>query len=270
MKKNLIQAIIITCLITPLCTSIDTHSEENTNNRFPRHLSESEWILVWKDEFLGEKLNESKWKHCPEWNRCDGDSKWSDEDAYLDGNGSLLLRIRKHDGRIRSGAVRTKGLFERRFGYFEIRCKTPVINGGWCAFWMMPSMGNHPGNDGRDGTEIDIYESIDAIKGNVQHALHWDGYGKDHKSKIHKIKNRHDLYEGYHTFGILWNENEYIFYIDDKETWRTSAGAVMQVPAYLKITIEAAKWAGDIRKEDLPKFMIVDCVRVYGRKRLGD
>ena len=38
-----------------------------------------------------------------------------------------------------------------------------------------------------------------------------------------------------------------IFYVDGKETWRTGEGGVSHVPAYLKLTVEIGKWAGDIK-----------------------
>ena len=39
--------------------------------------------------------------------------------------------------------------------------------------------------------------------------------------------------KGWHTFGLLWLPDEYVFYIDGKETWRSKAGGVCQVPQYL-------------------------------------
>lgn len=261
------QALAVAWFILPACMASDIDLQESTDLSFPAHLNPAEWELVWQDEFSGKALDETKWKHCPEWDRQDGACQWSDKDAWVDGGGHLLVRLRKHDGRIYSGAVRTMGLFEKQYGYFEIRCKVPKIQGGWCAFWMMPVPSNRPPEKGgHDGTEIDIFESIDGNKGHVNHALHWDGYGKDLKSQVHRIEGRHDLYEGDHSFGLMWSEEEYVFYIDDKETWRTAAGGVMRVPAYLKMTMEAADWAGDIHAEELPKTMTVDYVRVYERK----
>jgi len=48
--------------------------------------------------------------------------------------------------------------------------------GHWSAFWMMCNGFGKVGDDGRDGTEIDIMEKpwLDA---RVQHTFHWDGYG---------------------------------------------------------------------------------------------
>ena len=45
---------------------------------------------------------------------------------------------------------------------------------------MCPGV-NKVGDEGRDGTEIDIVE-IPWRDGKVTFNLHWDGYGKDHKS----------------------------------------------------------------------------------------
>jgi len=256
--------------MTVLSPSRRIMAETGTERSFPAPILESEWILVWEDDFSGNTLDETKWQHCPEWDRCNGECKWSDQDAYVDGEGNLVLSVTRRDERIRVGAVRTKGLYEETFCYFEIRCRVPVIKGGWCAFWMMPANGMHVGDGGRDGAEIDIFESIMAERDLVSHALHWDGYGEESGEDVHIMQNRPDVYEGFHTYAVLWNEEEYVFYIDDVETWRTNSGGVMQVPAYMKITLEAAGWSGNISEEELPKYMIVDYVRVYKQRELAD
>jgi beta-glucanase (GH16 family) len=68
--------------------------------------------------------------------------------------------------------------------------------------------------------------------------------------------------EGWHTFGLWWKPDEYIFYVDGKETWRTTT-AVCQVPEYIKLSDEIGKWGGDISKAKLPDAFLVDYVRVY-------
>ena len=69
--------------------------------------------------------------------------------------------------------------------------------------------------------------------------------------------------EGWHTFGLWWKPDEYVFYVDGKETWRTKAGGVCQVPEYIKLSDEIGNWAGDIKKAKLPDAFLVDYVRVY-------
>lgn len=246
--------------------SIYAHGD-NLKTKLPPVLGEGAWKMVFQDEFNGTILDAEKWKPCPEWKRCGGFCQWSNKNYRLNGKGLLELTLERRNGKIYAGAIRTEGIYGQKFGYFEVRCKVPRINGGWVAFWMMPVGGNRVGDRGRNGTEIDIFESINGYNSNINHALHWDGYGKDHKSKVKKIENRNDLYDGnFHKFACLWNEKEYIFYIDDKETWRTSAGGVMQTPAYLKLTMEAAKWAGKIDKQKLPIVWEIDYVRAYQKK----
>lgn len=70
-------------------------------------------------------------------------------------------------------------------------------------------------------------------------------------------------HQGYYTFGLLWTPDEYVFYVDGRETWRTSAGGVSQVPEYIKLSEEIGPWGGDIKKANLPDYFIVDHVRVY-------
>ena len=221
-----------------------------------------QWKLVWQDEFDGKELDESKWNRLGDWKRRDG--YWVKEDAYLDGKGSLVLRTRKDGNRYTCGAVNTKGKFEHAFGYYVARCKLPKQEGHWPAFWLMAGGVNTVGNEGRDGTEIDIIE-VPWRDGRLTVNLHWDGYGKEHKSAGTNF-SRPGIMEGWHTFGLLWLTTEYVFYVDGQETWRSSAGGVSQVPEFIKLTEEIGKWGGEIEKASLPDYCEVDYVRVYEAK----
>jgi hypothetical protein len=64
-------------------------------------------------------------------------------------------------------------------------------------------------------------------------------------------------------FGLWWKPDEYVFYVDGKETWRSKAGGVCQVPEYILLSDEIGNWAGDIAKAKLPDQFCVDYVRVY-------
>ena len=75
------------------------------------------------------------------------------------------------------------------------------------------------------------------------------------------------LKEGFHDYGLLWTTDEYVFYVDGKEVWRSKAGGVSQVPEYLKLTEEIGSWGGDIQKAELPDYFEVDYVRVYELSR---
>jgi beta-glucanase (GH16 family) len=231
-----------------------------TNQGFlPTTPAGKHWKLAWRDEFDGAKLDESKWNR-------DGDSKrrdgfWIKDDAYLDGQGHLLLRTRKDGDRFTCGAINTQHKFEHAFGYYVARCKLPKQPGHWPAFWMMCPGVSKVGDAGRDGTEIDIIE-IPWRDGRLTSNLHWDGYGKDHQTAGTKFTVS-EVTEGFHTFGLWWSPTEYVFYVDGKEMWRTAAGGVSQVPEYILLTEEIGKWGGAIAEAQLPDYFTVDYVRVY-------
>lgn len=218
------------------------------------------WKLVWHDEFDGDKLDETKWNRLGDWQRRDG--YWIQADAFLNGKGSLILRTKQDGDRFTCGAVNTKGKFERAFGYFEARCRMPRQPGHWPAFWLMCDGVGKVGDEGRDGTEIDIME-MPWRDGRLTVNLHWDGYGKEHKSAGLKFTVP-EVIEGFHTFGLLWLPEEYVFHVDGREVWRSQAGGVSQVPQFVKLTSEIGQWAGDIKSATLPDDFEVDYVRVYG------
>ncbi|MCA9184247.1 MAG: glycoside hydrolase family 16 protein, partial [Planctomycetales bacterium] len=141
------------------------------------------------------------------------------------------------------------------------RIKLQRQPGHWSAFWLYNDSVAGIDNQGRDGTEIDIMEKP-WLDDRVQHALHWDGYGKEHESES-KIARASDIMNGWHTFALWWQPEQYIFYIDGRETWRTQAGGVCQVPLYIKLSDEIGDWGGDIKSATLPDRFQVDYVRVY-------
>ena len=218
-----------------------------------------QWKLAWHDEFDGDKLDESKWNRLGDWKRRDG--FWVKDDAYLSGKGTLRLRTKKDGDRYTCGAVNTRGKFEHAFGYYIARCKMPKEPGHWSAFWLMCDGVSKIGNDGRDGTEIDVIE-MPWRDGRLTINLHWDGYGKDHKSAGTKFQ-RDGVTAGFHDYAMLWTPEEYVFYVDGQEVWRSKAGGVSRVPEFLKLTLEIGDWAGDIKQAKLPDYFEVDYVRVY-------
>jgi len=244
----------------------ETSQKERADEFLPPIPEGKHWVLAWRDEFSGAKLDESKWEILGDSKRRDG--YWVKEDSYLDGKGNLIIRTKQDGERFTSGAVRTRGKFEHAFGYWVCRCKFPTQEGHWPAFWLMAGGVSKVGDEGRDGTEIDIMEKPwreDKITQN----LHWDGYGKEHKSAGTGEITIPGVSQGFHTFGLHWTPEQYVFYVDGKETWRTSAGGVSQVPEFMKLTEEIGKWGGDIKKAALPDSFVVDYVRVYDAAEQG-
>ncbi len=258
--KSVVLCLAFCTLASSWLVAAETGQAEKADEFLPPIPEGKHWVLAWRDEFDGAKLDESKWEILGDWKRRDG--FWVKEDSYLDGQGNLVLRTKKAGDRFTCGAVRTRGRFEHTFGYWVCRCKFPTQEGHWPAFWLMAGGVSKVGDEGRDGTEIDIMEKPwreDKITQN----LHWDGYGKEHKSAGTGEITIPGVSQGFHTFGLFWTPEEYVFYVDGKETWRTKAGGVSQVPQFAKLTEEIGKWGGDITKAALPDSFVVDYVRVY-------
>ena len=104
-----------------------------------------------------------------------------------------------------------------------------------------------------------------------------DGYGEYHQStnvcQPYLLWN--DPYENFNTYGLEWNEKEYIFYVNGVETGRSDFGGVCEVPMYLILSVEvggnnavpAADWTGGPLTPDCePTDFIIDYVRAYQYK----
>jgi beta-glucanase (GH16 family) len=218
--------------------------------------------LIWQDEFDGKKLNAEQWIYRNLGPRRDGIN--SKDAVSLDGEGHLVISTFKKDDKYYTGMIGTQSKFEHKFGYWEAKIRFQKEVGHWSAFWLQsPEMGKI-GDVKKYGTEIDIIEYL-SIKGDtVLNNLHWDGYKEDHKH----IGNKSvfpGLGKGFHTIGLWWTENEYRFYIDDEEMWRTTE-AVSHRSQFIILSLEVGKWAGDIAKANLPDSMIVDYVRIYSSR----
>ena len=245
--------------------------------------------LTFSDEFEGSKLDTTKWQ-APEMPR-QGSCRWVASLATVR-DGALHLGIRLTDDpvlRYDCAAVRTRKdydpkqtMFSQRYGYFEARAKLPknMKSDYWAAFWMMCGNVNSP--DTREGVEADILESFQ--QSNVPRYgmnFHWNGYGKEHNATGIKLDPTPELADGeFHRFGMYWDEKVYVAFFDGREVGRTDliglggkengktpSQGPCQKPGYLKLSCEAAAWAGatnqwekDPTKEDA---FVIDYVRVY-------
>lgn len=238
-------------------------SEKPFESLLPEHLK-AFYQLVWNDEFDGNTIDLKKWNY-----RGEGTIRnygiVSRQTISLDGKGHVSIKVTKDSsGKYYIGELGTQGIYETTYGYFECRAKMNQQMGPHVAFWLQsPDLGK-TGDPAKDGTEIDIFEYHRKEPGTVHHNLHWDGYGVNHKSTGKKIPTA-GIESGYHVFGLEWNEKEYIFYVDGKETWRTST-AVSQRSEYLILSTELTGWGGDPALGNFPDEVVFDYVRVFQPK----
>ena len=225
-----------------------------------------DYKMVWHDEFDGPVLDPAKWGHRYVGKRR---SAWISEDCVsFDGQGHMLISVKKVGDQYHGGMIGTEKKKSWTYGYFECRVKVATELGMNTAFWMQaPRMGSPDQGKGvaddteHNGTELDILEYI-SRQGDVAHFnLHWNGYGKLHKSAP-ADGWLHGLRDGFHVYGMEWTPEGYTFYLDGRPCWHT-AEAISKTEEYMILDLEVSEWAGGIDKANLPASAIFDWVRVW-------
>ena len=268
-------------LIISLCVALDIPC-------YPmgEKLDLDKFDLTFEDNFEGE-LDRSVWSGHYQYGNTTVSRKGSYWNQYLaqtkDGN-LVIPVVYLEEGMGGEGAgwysagvdtdADAQNGFSQKFGYFECRCILPKGSDIWSAFWLMNSGVFDEDGSGRDGTEIDIFESDcygDFMENAVTSNLHFDGYGDAHqKHGATKFLLKNNPYEEFNTYGLEWNENEYIFYINGVETFRTDFGGVSQNEEYLILSVEMKGEDGmPSERENVPAEgaeFIIDYVKVYQYK----
>ncbi len=247
-----------------------------------------QWKLVWNDEFDGTQLDRTKWDYRLHIMHTRHNT-FTNEGAVVK-DGLLHLNRIEVNGDFYSPHLQTgynymdrppeassytkkltwpiaefkQPLFMHKYGYYEARCKLQQHEGWWSAFWLQaPAIGSTPCHK-QSGVEVDIMECF-TTNNAVLLNLHWDGYGKDHKSAASGKRLLNDR-NAWHTYGVEWTPTNYVFYIDGKPSW-TNSEAVSQTEQFILISTECNGYRSG-GKPKLPAgapsdAFIIDYVRVY-------
>ena len=244
--------------------------------------------LVWADEF-DKGFDETKWQGHYVYGRNDTQLRdtayWNREQVSFTDDGCLEINVEyKEDGPKGAGyysyGMETnpnkhydKGYegYEQTYGYFEIRCILPKGAGINPTFWLLTDgMWDDDTDGGVTGAEVDVFETntdydeSSAEFGSVYHTIHVDSYEEAHRSENQGSFYADDPYNKFNTYGVEWNEDGYIFYINGVETSRTDFGGVCEVPLYLIISVGVNEQIAE--NEFMPATMTVDYVRCYQYK----
>ncbi|MBQ6163736.1 MAG: glycoside hydrolase family 16 protein [Clostridia bacterium] len=238
--------------------------------------------LVWSDEFNGSAVDESVWRGHYVW----GDytvrrgGYWDKKMASVK-DGNLTIRTAYYPEGLDGGpagwysyGMDTGDSYRQTYGYFEVRCILPRGYDLWGAFWLYCEGVGDIGNGGKDGAEIDVFESLyyDTNKKNtVSSNIHYDGYESAHKalgSKKYLVKG--DPYSEFNTYGVEWNADGYTFYINGVKSCSTDFGGASQVPEFLILSVETGGNDGVPSCNYLEgldeSVFVVDYVRAYQYK----
>lgn len=222
------------------------------------------WYLIWHDEFDGAAIDPAKWMVE------EGDlvknnelQYYSPEDVYLH-DGLLTLRSQARTlghNSYTSGLVETRGIFNVRYGRFEIRARLPKGQGIWPAHWMLPASRAWP-------PEIDIMELVGNDPYTVYGTVHW-GTSSTHNWAGGQY-NGPDFSEGFHTFALEWEESALRWYVDDTLYYQTSDHVPQELFYIILNTAVGGTWPGEPDETTVfPQYHDIDYVRVYGKEIEG-
>ena len=215
----------------------------------------SDWRLIWSDEFDGDSLDRSKWE--PEQSCWGGGNNerqcYTDRPKNIkikDGMLSLIAKPETFTGPkypqdwtdrgepatqpYTSGKVRTKGLASWQYGRFEARMKLPKGQSTWSAFWMMSEHDRY-GKWPRSG-EIDIMESVNlgttcddcgdgGVENRISGALHFGKDWPENEFHTQEVALASDVIpsESFHIFSVEWQKDRIDWFVDGEKYFSLNA-----------------------------------------------
>lgn len=190
------------------------------------------YSIVFEDEFDGDAVDWNAWKPCSTGAR-KYDNRSADQVSVK--NGNLYITAEYRDGEYGEGWYTGDVVLKEQYtyGYYEVRAICNDDSAFNCAFWLQSDHCYDPEYSlgGPGGAEIDILENLNHSSGysaskNTLHVAGIDGPDDEGIDSYHmpSFYTHNDMYSEYNTYGVLWTEDEYIFYINGVETMRTSFG----------------------------------------------
>lgn len=252
-----------------------------------------QWVMVWCDEFNGEKLDPAKWTR--EENGYGGGNNerqfYSTDDKYCyTKNGKLNISVYRDphttvDGKTQaysSARIRTLHRAQWKYGRFEIRAKMPDGQGIWPAVWMLPS--SSPYGGWASSGEIDIIESRGSEVAKTTGALHFGGeWPKNTYLAGEYVFPEKNAAQEFHTYTLEWNENQISWAVDGaiyqtikKEQWHSEKAAENPSAPFdqafhliINVAVDGRFFAATKQNSNklpdsaFPQTLEVDYIRVY-------
>ncbi|HTN06965.1 glycoside hydrolase family 16 protein [Agriterribacter sp.] len=258
--KNVL--LFIACaLFTATCIAQRPAQNPMSEKRYtPKKLG---YKLVWKDEFKGNKLDPQKWALRGVGPR--GIAYVSEEAVKVEDGYLKLYALKKGDSLLGS-AVGTQDLFMSKYGYYECRAQLQKSPGVWAAFWIQSTEISKGEDPAIFGAEIDILEFFKKLGTDiVSHNVHW-AYGPNQRTTRGMQSYLKGVSEGFHTFGLEWTPEKYIFYIDGYKFYEVTQG-ISHIEEYMILSMEYPSKLEEIRNAVFPDVFIVDYVKVYQKRK---
>ena len=237
--------------------------------------SQSQWSLVWAEEFDGVELNAADWTV----ETGTGINGWGNNELqYYRGSnasvagGLLTIEARRESfagAAYTSARIKSEGKRFLRFGKVEIRARLPEGQGIWPALWMLGESFSSIGWP--FSGEIDIMEMIGGAgrEDTVFGTIHWDDAGVYRFSGGASSLASGTFSDGFHVFSIEWDRSSIRWFVDGRRYHTESIidpdKSELRQPFFLIMNIAVG---GNLPGSPdattvFPQRMLVDYVRVY-------
>jgi len=133
-----------------------------------------------------------------------------------------------------SGLINTHSSFAQTYGYFEMRADMPTEQGAWPAFWLLPEDGSWP-------PELDVVEMRGQDPNTVNVTVH-SNVGGTHTAESTPVKVAST--DGFHKYGVLWDQDQIVWYFDDVAVAHADTPDDMHKPMYMLANLAVGGAAG--------------------------
>jgi hypothetical protein len=207
--------------------------------------------LTFSDDFTGDKVDEKKWLI----------SANADTVSIVKGGKDKVLRIslRKADDMIQYNILSTRGKFEQQYGYFEASIRMPAYKGHTGYIRIAPN------DEKLNPTIMVLFEGLGADQ-----LVPWarkidDGGQRDFRpeGKGTQFLKAGEASKKFNTYGILWTEKSYTWFINGKKVHQVDKNDVPR-PVNIQLSHRVAEFERpNLNLKQLPDDMDVDWVKVW-------
>ena len=244
--------------------------------------AQTEWNIVWSDEFNGTSINKKIWTFENGNNNGWGNMEreyytHNTNNAYVDGNG-LLHIVALHQSTngfsFTSARMKTQGLFiTPTYGRIQWRAALPAGFGMWPALWMLGS--DYPAVPWPACGEIDVVENHGDNTTFVQGSLHSGASAATEINFTKTFSFPHTDPNGssttnFHIYELDWSATSISWLVDGVTYETRSGGAPFNQPFFFIMNLAVGgDYTGTTNDSDIiasntfSKEMQVDYVRIY-------
>jgi len=247
----------------------------------------STYRLVFDEQFNEGKINRDRWKTSLPWGPNDvinnekqhfvntfGTSNPVDYDPFVFTDETIRITgidtpadqlANANNQPFLSGVLTTSDYFEMTYGYVEMRAKLAAGEGMLSTFYLFNQ------DYYKNKPEIDIVEYLGARPDKAYQTYHYydsnrarENKGEKHSSPTMETVTDQNMSDDFHTYGVLWEPELIIWYIDGVEVRRVEGVRVSDEPMNIVTQlVMGSEWIGDPDPSAVPAVLEIDYIKAW-------